>query len=200
MNDFDPFTSPRSYARPFNGAHALECQQAHDSRCHCPAIWRAAFWLTLLVIAALVGLGASLAFVHQDRYAAALPAARHAHWNKFPRPPVMANNGAVKRDPPDKGSLSTTPYPALSREEENLNRYGSAYLSMIVLATVVFASPRWPSPIRFNRLPESPTFMALATINPRVPRSTSANRPRAFAPMRRGSPPAMQRCSGSSKN
>ena len=57
MNDFDPFTSPRSYARPFNGAHDLECEQAHDSRCRCPAIWQAAFWLTLLVIAALVGLG-----------------------------------------------------------------------------------------------------------------------------------------------
>jgi hypothetical protein len=93
MNDFDPFTSPRSYARPFNGAHDLECEQAHDSRCRCPAIWQAAFWLTLLVIAAVVGLGASLAFAHQDRYPAALPIARHAQWNKFPRPPVMANNG-----------------------------------------------------------------------------------------------------------
>jgi len=93
MNDFDPFTSPRSYARPFNAAHALECEQAHDRRCRCPAIRQAAFWLTLLVIVALVGLGASLAFAHQGPYAAALPAARHAQWNKFPRLPVMANNG-----------------------------------------------------------------------------------------------------------
>ena len=78
MNDFDPFTSPHSYARPFNGVHALECQQAHDSRCRGPTIWQAVFLLTLLVIAALVGLGASFAFAHQDRYPAALPVARHA--------------------------------------------------------------------------------------------------------------------------
>ena len=59
MKDFDPWTSPHSYSRPFNPTVSLDYVVAKKIRR--PSIWRA-FWLALMVIAALTILGASMAF------------------------------------------------------------------------------------------------------------------------------------------
>ena len=60
MNDFDPWTSPHSYSRPFNPTSSLSYVVAEESRR--PSIWRGAFWLALIIIAALTIFGASMAF------------------------------------------------------------------------------------------------------------------------------------------
>jgi hypothetical protein len=67
MNSFDPFTSPHSYNRTFNGTQSLKYEEAQVS--FHPAIWRSAFWLALIIITTLLGFGASLAFAQGEQRA-----------------------------------------------------------------------------------------------------------------------------------
>jgi hypothetical protein len=60
MNDFDPWTSPHSYSRPFNPMSSFNYVVAEESRY--PSIWRGVFWLALIIIATLTIFGASMAF------------------------------------------------------------------------------------------------------------------------------------------
>ncbi len=69
MNNFNPFTSPHSYNQPFSAPQSPEYEEVHDSRCSYPATWRGAFLLALIIIATLLGFGASMAFAQEDQRA-----------------------------------------------------------------------------------------------------------------------------------